>query len=247
MTKTYKLRLIHFFTWVFWNSGLGQPLLRWLHASKDINPLDAILSLVSKTDNQTLTKLIDDYMAEARSEWFDSREELLKFWEINFDKLVGEDYVKLNLKYLARIILDKGLATDLLGIMASQTDDPIAKELAEFSIDRIFFLEDRNLNKTKVYSDELVAQLSLIYPNIEKGLHPKCVFSMDKKRLMSFDHELGRYGFDEKPERAMAQFLQIYGTDLLYDFAFGDKIEISKSKQALDSFNYDRQISKLIA
>ena len=28
--ETYKLRLIHFFTWVFWNSGLGQPLLRWL-------------------------------------------------------------------------------------------------------------------------------------------------------------------------------------------------------------------------
>jgi radical SAM superfamily enzyme YgiQ (UPF0313 family) len=245
--ETYKLRLIHFFTWVFWNSGLGQPLLRWLHAAKDINPLDAILSLVSKTDNRTLTKLVDDYMLEARSEWFESREELLKFWEKNFDKLVGEDYVKLNLKYLAKIILDKGLATDLLGIMACQTNDPIAKELADFSIDRIFFLEDRNLKKTKIYSDELVAQLSLIYPNIKKGSHPTCVFSLDKKRLTSFEHELGRYGFEEKPERAMAQFLQIYGTDLLYDFAFGGQTEISKSRQAIDSFDYDKQIYKSIA
>ena len=245
--ETYKLRLIHFFTWVFWNSGLGQPLLRWLHASKDINPLDAILSLVSKTDNRTLTKLVDDYMLEARSEWFESREELLKFWEKNFDKLVGEDYVKLNLKYLAKIILDKGLATDLLGIMANQTNDPIAAELAEFSIDRIFFLEDRNLKKTKIYSNELVAELSLIYPNIKKGFHPTCVFSLDKKRLTSFEHELGRYGFEEKPERAMAQFLQIYGTDLLYDFAFGGQTEISKSRQAIDSFDYDKQIYKSIA
>ena len=126
--------------------------------------------------------------------------------------------------------------------MASQTDDPIAKELAEFSIDRIFFLEDRNLNKTKfILMNWLLSCLLFIL--ILKKASPKCVFSMDKKRLMSFDHELGRYGFDENLERAMAQFLQIYGTDLLYDFAFGDKIEISKSKQALDLFNYDRQIN----
>ena len=242
--ETYKLRLVHFFTWVFWNSGLGQPLLRWLHFTKNINPLDAILALVSKKDNETLTKLVNGYMAEARSEWFDTREELLLFWEKNFDKLVEEDYVKLNLKYLAKIILDKGLASDLLGIMASQTNDPISKEIAEFSIDRIVFLEDRSLKKTKIYSDELVTQLSFVYPNIQKGSHVKCAFSLDEKRLTSFEHELARYDYDVKPERAVAQFLQIYGTDLLYDFAFGGKTEISKSRQALDSFDYDKQMVK---
>ena len=65
--------------------------------------------------------------------------------------------------------------------------------------------------------------------------------------MTSFEHELGRYGFEEKPERAMAQFLQIYGTDLLYDFAFGGQTEISKSRQAIDSFDYDKQIYKSIA
>lgn len=240
--ETYTLRLLHFLTWVLWNSGLGQPLLRWMHKAKDVNPLDAILPLLKFRSDPDFEALIDDYMTEARSEWFDSREELIEYWTENFDLLIGEDYVKLNLKYLSRILLNPDLARKLLEIVAGEVGDPIADELVEFSMQRIFFLADRRAHKTMSCSRPLMDALASIYPNAKGARDTVCEFRISPKRLDSFLYELNKYRFDENPERAMALFLQLYGTDMLYDFSFDHVVEHGVSQQATDSFDYEGQL-----
>ena len=232
------LRVVHFFVWVMWNSGLGQPLLRWMNEEKGVNPLDAILPLIQKGNDATLDVFLDDFHKEIDAEWFDSKEELLTYYEKNFEELIAQDYVKTNLKYLARILLDKSLAETILGIVAKQSDDPLASELAIFSMERIFFPGDNSIVKEKVFSASAVNALSRVYPATSSNGTTTCKFSVTEKLAQTFEFELEKFGFAEAPVRSLALFLQLYGTDMIYDFAFGEKVEAGQSQQAFDSFDY---------
>ncbi|MEQ8667392.1 MAG: radical SAM protein [Rhodospirillales bacterium] len=238
----YQIRIIHFFAWAIWNSGLGQPLLRWMHVNENVNPLDALLGLIESKANPALNELRDSYVREIRSEWFDSKEDLIEHFTKNIDGLLDTDYVKINLKFLARILLDRNLARQVLLVLAEQSNNPVAVELVDFCLDRIFFLDTRTTEKSVTYSPAVVEALSMIYPSVEPDSPATCQFSVTQAFFDMIEFEMERYDFTTNQIRNMALFLQQNGTFMMYDFRFGDALERGMLEQAVDSFDYQSQI-----
>ena len=238
----FTLRKVHFLAWALWNSGLAQPLLRFLHADEGINPLDAILALYEEQLSPRVQTFLDEYIAEAREEWYPSAENLMEHFRTNTDELLHNEYLKLNLKYLARLLLDKELARDVLQVVAGRSQSPVALELAEFSLERTIFIEERVLTKQVIFSESLVNALVLIYPALRLHETTECTFSITDKQLRAIGLELERFHFDEMPIRAVALALQNYGDKLFYDFSFGEHVESAKPEQFFDSFDYADQL-----
>ena len=238
----YTLRITHFLAWAMWNSGIAQPLLRYMFTVDGVNPLDAILALVEEELPPDLQAFMDDYVAEARSEWFDSAEELVRHFKANAREMLENEYLKLNLKYLARILLDKPMARAMMKIIARRCRAPFIDELVEFCLDRTFFIEDRVHSKTGTCSPALVAALATIYPSVHAGETTQCLFTVTPKQFRAVELEMERFDFGKNPVRAIALALQNYGDKLFYDFAFGDEIEKTGLETFTDSFDYAGQL-----
>jgi len=237
----YTLRVTHFLAWAMWNSGIAQPLLRHMFKTEGVNPLDAILALVEDALPPVVRAFMDDYVAEARSEWFDSAEALTEHFKANADEMLANEYLKLNLKYLARILLDKRIASSMLEIIARRSTSPARDALVTFCLDRIFFIEDRVHEKRGHYSPALVAALAAVYPSVQPDSTTICRFSVTAKQFRAVELEMERFDFAENPVRAIALALQNYGDKLYYDFAFGDEVEKTGTETFYDSFDYANQ------
>jgi len=238
----YTLRVVHFLAWAMWNSGIAQPLLRHMYNAEGINPLDAILALVENDLPAVVQNFMDEYVAEARSEWFDSADDLTAYFKVNAGEMLANEYLKLNLKYLARILLDKRMARAMLEIIARRSAAPVRDALVEFCLDRIFFIEDRVHEKLGHYSPELVVALAAVYPSVRADDPTTCRFSVTPKQFRAVELEMDRFDFDQNPVRAIALALQNYGDKLYYDFAFGGEIETTGTETFLDSFDYANQL-----
>ncbi len=238
----YTLRAIHFLIWALWNSGLGQPLLRYLFREEGSNPLDSILCLLADDTPQEVKPYIDDYKQEARSEWYDSPEELLADYRDGYFRPERREYLKLNLKYLARLMLDPELARDVLQTIAMRFDDPILSELVEFCMARIYFVDGRVRSKKSVYSKTLVQTLQSLYPKLGASDGTTCRFSVNEKFHAGFNRELERFEFDADALRCVTMALQSYSLSVVYDFSFGCRIESVKDQGFVDSFDYADQL-----
>jgi len=244
----FTLRLVHFLAWALWNSGLAQPLMRSLFKAEGINPLDAILAIIRcDTLHPRVAGFIEEYKAEARTEWFDSAEELIGYFKANHRELLTREYMKLNLKYLGKLLLDRELASLVLDVVASASGRPVARELAQFCLDRILFMDGMELGKEVRYSRELVAALAAIYPTVSAGGTQVCRYSLDAKQLRAVENELKRFSFEDNPVRAVALTLQNYGDKMMFDFAFGEEVERTGRETFLDSFDYADQLNTYAA
>lgn len=238
------IRVIHFLVWMFWNSGLAQPLLRWLFEAKGINPLDAILPVQELGNSAEVDGFLGNYKSEIGREWFDSKEELLGHFKSHFGDLIAEDYVKTNHKYLAQVLLNKAFARELLTIIADKAvgaSDPDAMELVDFCIERMFFLESKCQEKVVEVSPQLATNLQGIFPSLGDGEGTECRFFISEKLMRSFEMELEKFEFDKAPIRAMALFLQLYGADMVYSFELSGSTAVRDAAKASDSFDYDRK------
>lgn len=239
----YTLRVIHFLTWVMWNSGLAQPLLRYLFSVKNINPLDAVLSLTAGDVPESVRTLISDYKNEAGTEWFDSVDDLVGAFIRDPDGQLNNEYLKLNLKYLAKILLDRGLAEDMLSHIAKLDGSEVSRGLVSFCCERILFIEKWQLSRTVMFSEDVVKALSQVYPTVPADASNGCRFVLQEKFDRAIKHELEKFGFSEDPVRALAITLQNYGEKMMYEFAFGDEFETKGMETFLDSFDYANQLN----
>ncbi len=238
----YTLRIVHFLAWALWNSGLAQPLLRYMFKTENVNPLDSILALIEEDLPDDIQTFMDDYVAEARTEWFDSADELMEHFKANAQEMLDNEYLKLNLKYLAKILLDRNIAEAMLKIIARCCKSPASDDLVRFCLDRIFFIEERVVEKSVRYSPELTEALALIYPTVKNDVPPECRFNVTPKQMRAVELEMERFQYDENPVRAIALALQNYGDKLYYDFAFGGEVEKLGTETFLDSFDYADQL-----
>jgi radical SAM superfamily enzyme YgiQ (UPF0313 family) len=240
----YTLRVVHFLAWALWNSGLAQPLLRYMFKAEGINPLDAILSITHSNleSEPEIKEFLDVYISEARTEWFDSEEELLADFQNNHEKLLNQEYLKLNLKFLSKILLNSDLARKILNVVAKNSSSNIVNELVDFSMERIFFINSRVNEKNINFSPALIEGLSIIYPSVSSNGNNVCKFSVTPKFYRVVDAELERFMFNENSLRALTLTLQNYGDKLMYDFSFGDTIEKTGSEVFFDSFDYSDQL-----
>ena len=240
----WKLRKIHFLAWALWNSGLAQPLLRYLHKVEGINPLDSILQVMENQKDVKLKKFFADFEGEIEHEWFDTEEELLSYFDENYEQLIKNEYLKLNLKYLAKLLLDRDLASAVIKMVASISQNEHAEVVANFCLERMVFVNELVKNKEFKFEDSLVVALRCIYPTIRGNAGPVCQFSISEKMINAINWELERFDFAQDPVRAVALALQNYGDKLFYDFSFGgDLINQDTAPNATDLFDYSDQFS----
>lgn len=237
----YYIRTVHFLVWALWNSGLGQPLLRYIHATDRINPLDAMLKVLDFDGSPELRGFFDAYAAEARNEWFDSLEELDEHFRRNYQTDEFE-YLKLNLKYLAKLLLDKRLARQLLETLGVVCTGSLVNEFIHFSLERVIFVREIDDSKTMEMSPEFCSTLTHLYPDLTIA-RSICEFSIDSKERRLREKDLALFGFEDDPLRALTLSLQRFGTSMLYRYSFGAGTCEAEGQEALDSFDYDRQLA----
>jgi radical SAM superfamily enzyme YgiQ (UPF0313 family) len=238
------LRKVHFLAWALWNSGLAQPLLRFLHEVEGVNPLDSILKLMTDEVSENIMHFFDEFEQEIKSEWFDSEEELLRYFKNNHKDLIQNEYLKLNLKYLAKLLLDKQLASSIINVVADSSNSPEAKMLAEFCLERMIFMNDLVPVKAVDFDESVINALGKIYPGVYWSGNGQCKFSITAKMQNAIDWELKRFGYHDDPIRAVALALQNYGDKMFYDFAVGDELVVDNILLgATDSFDYSDQFS----
>ena len=95
-------KVLHWLIYFCWNAGVFKPILRYAQRY-GLNPA-AILHTVSSSNSYPLRELFDDMRSKSMSEWFQSSDEMLKFYQVNnnYEKLVN-NFVKLNQLYIAII------------------------------------------------------------------------------------------------------------------------------------------------
>ncbi len=127
--ENLKLKLIHFFTWLFWNSNILKPLLLAAH-SKGINPLDALIRAIEAGDKISLdySRILSKYLEEARNELFDTKEGLNRFYTNRDDTAqVLNSFVYLNHKFAPMILFDSNIVPCIV--------DFIEKDILEYGVD----------------------------------------------------------------------------------------------------------------
>ena len=132
-------------------------------------------------------------------------------------------------------------------VVAMASKSPVASDLVEFSLERLFFIDDRKAEKTLQCSKDLVAALAAVYPTVRSDGPTLCRFVVDEKYLRVIDADLVRFGFDDNPLRSVALTLQNYGDKMMYDFSFGDVVENTGRDTFLDSFDYADQLKTYAA
>lgn len=240
--EMYTVRLIHFLTWALWNSGLAQPLLRYMYLTEGINPLDGLLALTKPDVDPAIRDFLAEYRAEVRQEWFDSADELLDYARDNMDQIINGGYRRYNLKYLAKLFLDSKLSRQFLQTIAAGSKSPIASEVAEFSHERTIFFDGHAVTKSRVFSPELLDAVKLVYPEYAKADSNTCIFWIAEKMQRVIRVDMERFGFGKDPVLGLALSLQNFGTKMFYNFSFGSG-HVLKETSFPDSFDYEKQIS----
>lgn len=207
---------------------MAKPLLKWLHQEKGVNPLDAFLILAKGGLSQTFDDFLKEFMTEARNEWFETEKELVEYYTQNFKSMSENGFLKMDLKYTAKLLLNRGLTKSLLDTIANQCKSGLSSDLTQFCMDGIYFMDSRESFKERTYSDSLVANLKKIYPSIPFNGN-KCQFKLQEGNKEAINFELKKYGFDEHPIQALAQTLEgNYKSKFLLNFKFVEEAETAK-------------------
>ncbi len=239
--EMFSLRIVHFYIMAFWNLGIAKPLLRWMKMEQNINPLDVMLSLTRPEENPFIEEFLNEFNEEARTEWFDTADSLTDYYTTNFDDLMEKGFLKLNFRYLAKILLNRDFAKQILITIAGKTNDPLASELMQFCYDRIYFLDHPVQSKKCEYSDDLVNVLKKIYPTLSFDSNV-CHFEIEEKTKHAIDYELKKVGLEKDPVRALALTLESYRSYFLFDFRFGSAGKKEVVGDLAGSFDYHAQL-----
>ncbi|MBU2540161.1 radical SAM protein [Patescibacteria group bacterium] len=95
----------HWLIFFIWNTGIFKPILL-LAKKQGINP-EMVVGELSQTKNPMLRNLFDRIKKESKEEWFETKEEMISFYEQpeNYNKLVN-GFMKLNFFYIALVYQD---------------------------------------------------------------------------------------------------------------------------------------------
>jgi radical SAM superfamily enzyme YgiQ (UPF0313 family) len=135
-----RLRVVHFFIWLFWNVGFLQPLLVFGRAV-NVNPIDMLTSLADNADkiSDEFYALISEYYVDADKEWFDSKEELIGYYQERYESI--EDALdssnNLNFIYSAKIAMNENLFKSILNYLASYIEEKSPRKAADYDINGV--------------------------------------------------------------------------------------------------------------
>ena len=103
------MRPMNWFVFLYWNNGYYREALKFALLLK-INPVDFFLRMIDHLSNSKdeLGELFRKFQKESEEEWSDSAEELYEKYskKDSSNKLMAEQFLKLNAKYTAKVIFD---------------------------------------------------------------------------------------------------------------------------------------------
>jgi hypothetical protein len=132
--EMHEMRVLHFLLWWSWNSGFIKPILTLLQ-SIGVNPIDVLIRIIQsdKSKYPAIAGLFDQILADSKSEWFDTPEEIEAYYSQieNLNKMLGvvvDDQGdtgagKLVFKYSAMLIRDRDIREDFLNYIAEACGD----------------------------------------------------------------------------------------------------------------------------
>ena len=129
----FKLREIHFFIEFAWNLKIYSDLLQIAKNFK-INQLDVILDFINNTKkNKKLKSFWRSFEDASKTEWFDNREQAETFFSNreNFNKLVNQEYEKINIQYAIIILRDYKNIFDEVFLNTIKSYEEIPKNFIE--------------------------------------------------------------------------------------------------------------------
>jgi radical SAM superfamily enzyme YgiQ (UPF0313 family) len=241
-SEMHSLRIIHFFVYAFWNVGIAMPLLQFIHKEKGINPLDLLFNLAKQDNDEVLNKFLEEFDFEAKKEWFESAKELKEYYNKNFDNLIENGFLKLNFKYIAKLILNKDFIERWIDKIVSLDRNETTEKLAKFCLDRIYFIGTEKLFKKIEYDDSIVEILRNVFPYHDFNSNT-CFFNIDSKYKQDIEASLKKYNFEKDPLRALTLTLESYLTYFLFDFQFGKISRKETVGNLAGSFDYQAQLA----
>lgn len=166
---------------------------------------DFIVNLIVNIDkhDDALKRLCADFRAEARKEWFASREEAEAYYSIeeNKERLLTPSTDKLNPKYLIKLYGNDAMMKILLQRMTETAsemcrDSRFSKEvfikLFELSCQRIFYMDikDKDLNEAPVKKVHvplgIYQEINRCLPNYFPKLEKEARFSLNKDLFQTY-------------------------------------------------------------
>lgn len=134
--ELFYLRKIHFLVDFCWNSKTYAPLLKLL-LSHGVNPVEVFKRILASlnpkiVENEAehwkrIRMFFDSFDADSRGEWFDSKEAIEEFFSNsdNFDRLIDQQFDKLNILYSILALRDYKPAFDYVFAEIATTFDCI--------------------------------------------------------------------------------------------------------------------------
>jgi len=100
--ELFHLRKLHFLVDFCWNIDVYKRLLK-LGRTHGQSPVDVLQSLLSEP---TLAAFWAEFDAESQAEWFDTEDDIRDYFSEpqNWQRLVGQEFDKLNIKYSVRVL-----------------------------------------------------------------------------------------------------------------------------------------------
>mgnify|MGYP000557185960 CR=1 FL=1 len=99
-------KILHWLIYFCWNERVFKPLLRYASIELNINPIDILLNLL-ETKDINLRELFDSMKNESVGEWFDTKEELIDYYNNNVNNL--KEFRKLHVWWIAKLYSDNTL------------------------------------------------------------------------------------------------------------------------------------------
>jgi radical SAM superfamily enzyme YgiQ (UPF0313 family) len=152
--QTQRLRSIHWLIWFGWNHGFLKPIWKIAHKKFKINPIEIILILsnIEEQKNGEWKKLLTEFDKDSSDEWFNTREELEKFYEKSdfLEDKEFDHFLKAEFKYNAKVLLNKKLYSVLIDLnielikklSSVKASDDFWKNIKEYMLNSICFPED---------------------------------------------------------------------------------------------------------
>lgn len=112
----FYLRKLHFLVDFCWNIEVYKPLLS-LGLLYGVNPIDVFMRLlesVERGEHGELAAFFEDFHRKSETEWFDSERDILDYFadEGNFNRLLNQEFEKLNIQYSVIALRDYKSAFD---------------------------------------------------------------------------------------------------------------------------------------
>lgn len=252
--EMFSLKKLHFLMNLFWSVGAGKDFLI-ISNYFNINPLDVIMKIFEDTETSLYKKILKPLEEEFRSEWFNTEEELISFYQLpkNNKKLLSgeEGLTKLNLKYLSILILNKEIIYNSLillkkvcqNLLKDRLDHDILEIIHQISLDKLrldLFKAPLKIRKKYFYSHQSFKTL-INYNIIPKNtIYKKDYFFLEYSfpetgfnRMVS---KLKKNNFEKNPYESLYSALTIGSAKFLY------KLDNSITKIDLNTEEYRKDI-----